>query len=160
MTRAVLESKSRGPPVLRALHASIMSVLKRPFLLGFFGASLALLMDSTPAASLVPSGWEKLSGCAERVKSLTAEVEMLRGKLAAREARVPSSNVKRLPDYAALPLRREVDCTVPFVISRRGIKRYKDGCEQALSVLSPCEPPYELDARGVKNFKPGCLPSQ
>lgn len=139
-----------------------MFVIQRPFLLAFLGASLALLMDSAPAVSLSPSGWDKLAGCADRVKSLTAEVEMLRGQLAAEQARGPGSHVKRLSDDAppALSMRHEVDCTVPFVISRRGIKRFKDGCEHFLEARAPCELPYELDARGVKNFKPGCRPGR
>jgi hypothetical protein len=140
-----------------------MYVLTRPFLVGFLGISLAMLMDSTPAASLAPSGWEQLAGCAERVSELEAEVEMLRAQLREREPSTSSSHVKRLPDYdaQALAARNDgLDCTVPFVISRRGIKRFKEGCEFALSAVSPCELPYELDTRGVKNFKPGCRPGR
>lgn len=140
-----------------------MPALKRPFVIGFFGVSLALLMDSAPAASLAPSGWEQLAGCAERVRELEAEVEMLRDQLRGDPARTPTSNVRRLPDDdARAPSAHYVllDCTVPFAISRRGIKRFKEGCEHVLSAQDPCELPYELDARGVKNFKPGCRPSR
>ena len=142
---------------------STMSVLKRPFLLGFFGISIAMLMVSAPAASLAPSGWEQLAGCAERVKELEAEVEMLRDQLSDRQTRTATSNVRRLPDYDARALSmldEAVDCTVPFVISKRGIKRFKDGCGHALEALAPCDLPFELDARGVKNFKPGCRPGR
>jgi hypothetical protein len=140
-----------------------MYVLTRPFLIGFFGISLAMLMDSAPAASLAPSGWEQLAGCAQRVNELQAEVEMLREQLRERPALTSNSSVKRLPDYdaRALSMRNEgIDCTVPFAISRRGIKRFKEGCEYMLSEVDPCDLPYEVDARGVKNFKPGCRPTR
>ena len=140
-----------------------MHVLTRPFLVTFFGMSLAMLMDSAPAASVAPSGWEQLVGCAQRVGELQAEVEMLREQLRERQTPTTNSSVKRLPDYdaRALSARNEgLDCTVPFAISRRGIKRFKEGCEHTLSALGPCELPYEMDARGVKNFKPGCRPSR
>jgi hypothetical protein len=142
-------------------------MFKRSHALGFLGASLALLMDSAPAESRSPSGWQLLAGCAERVQELEAEVEALRLQLRGRpgsssEPILPESEADGLgyDEAPGLSLQNASECAVPFEISKSGVKRYKDRCAHALQPLAPCELPYELDARGVKTFKARCLRSR
>lgn len=136
---------------------------------GFLGVSLAVLMDSSPAESRSPSGWQLLAGCAERVTELEAEVEALRAQLRGSQAPMSGALMPGAPmpepeadglgydEAPGLSMQNVPDCAVPFEISKSGVKRYKERCAHALKPLAPCDLPYELNARGVKNFKASCL---
>lgn len=135
------------------------------YALCFLAAFASTLLDSTPAVSRAPTGWELLGSCSARVTELEAEVATLRHELAVQSAHAdpsgsasrenePDAKRSRSTDGSQLP-----DCAVAFEISD-GIKRFKEQCVFALRSPDPCDVPYERDAAGVKRFKADCLRSE
>jgi hypothetical protein len=138
-----------------------MPVLKRSslYMLACAGTALAIVMGAAPPAeSKPPTMGELLTGCAQRVDELEREVRLLRHELAQQRASraTPDSDVGRFED-PSVSAHTVSECTVPFQISKGGIKRFKHRCLEALQILSPCDVPFEVDERGVKSFKLHCL---
>ncbi len=145
-----------------------MALIQRslPFALVFLGVSALALLNSPPAASRAPSGWELLGSCSERVEELEAEVATLRRQLAAESSRaahataLTSSEDELDPEQSqATGSSHSPECAVAFEIAD-GIKRFKAQCAYALQSTDPCDVPYDLDASGVKRFKVACLRGQ